>query len=442
MKSIGGIQDVEGWKRLIPDEEFDWINQGSKSFGRHIVLGDKKTDSPSIFENYSGGIKTNRDAWCYNPSRVLVETNMSRLVDFYFSEIDRYLDVAKSADVAKFIDRNPKKISWDAAQIQGVQSARRVPYSVDALTNGVYRPFTKQWLYFDSFYNNRTYQMPKIFPDVGKSNLVISLTGLGSTKEFSVLLMDQVPDLEVISKSQCFPLKLYAPASADDGLFATGETGYSERDGISDAGQKHFQDAYAGEQISKEDLFYYIYGLLHSPDYRTRFKNNLSKELPRIPAVKTAADFWAYSKAGRALGDLHVNYETVEPYPVVIKEGDLKTAVYDDPKAFYRVEKMKFGGKGKNKDKTTVHYNPHITMTGIPLAAYDYVVNGKPALDWVMERQSVKADKKSGIVNDANDYANETVGNPAYPLELFQRVITVSLETMKIVNGLPALDID
>ena len=118
--------------------------------------------------------------------------------------------------------------------------------------------------------------------------------------------MDQVPDLEVISKSQCFPLKLYEPASADDGLFATGETGYTERDGISDAGLKHFKDAYAGEQISKEDLFYYIYGLLHSPDYRTRFKNNLSKELPRIPAVKTAADFWAYSKAGRALGDLHV----------------------------------------------------------------------------------------------------------------------------------------
>lgn len=163
---------------------------------------------------------------------------------------------------------------------------------------------------------------------------------------------------------------------------------------------------------------------------------------PEVPAVKTAADFWAFSKAGRALGDLHVNYETVEPYPVVISEGDLRTAVYDNAETFYRVEKMKFGGKGKNKDKTTVHYNPRITMTGIPLEAYGYVVNGKPALDWVMERQCVKTDKASGIVNDANRYAIETVGNPAYPLELFQRVITVSLETMKIVNGLPKLDID
>ncbi|PLS20460.1 type ISP restriction/modification enzyme [Neptunicoccus cionae] len=244
------------------------------------------------------------------------------------------------------------------------------------------------------------------------------------------------------NNSQCFPLKLYEPASADDGLFATGETGYTERDGISDAGLKHFQDAYAGEQISKEDLFYYIYGLLHSPDYRERFKNNLSKELPRIPAVKTAADFWAFSKAGRALGDLHVNYGAVEPYPVVIKEGDLRLADIPNPETFYRVEKMKFGGKGKVKDKTTVQYNARITMTGIPLAAYDYVVNGKPALEWVMERQCVKTDKASGIVNDANRYAIETVGNPAYPLELFQRVITVSLETMKIVNGLPKLDID
>jgi len=137
-----------------------------------------------------------------------------------------------------------------------------------------------------------------------------------------------------------------------------------------------------------------------------------------------------------------VNYESVEPYPVVIKEGDLRLADIPDAEKFYRIEKMKFGGKGKDKDKTIVHYNPRITMTGIPLAAYDYVVNGKPALDWVMERQCVKADKASGIVNDANAYANETVGTPAYPLELFQRVITVSLETMKIVNGLPALDID
>ena len=203
-----------------------------------------------------------------------------------------------------------------------------------------------------------------------------------------------------------------------------------------------FRDAYGNTKITKEDIFYYVYGLLHSEDYRTRFADNLSKQLPRIPAVKREEDFWAFSNAGRELGDLHVNYETVEPYPVTIAEGDLRLAHIADPVSFYRVEQMRFAGKRPNLDKTTVVYNSNITMTDIPLAAYDYVVNGKSALDWVMERQRVKTDKKSGIVNDANDYANETMHNPAYPLELFQRVITVSLETMQIVQNLPKLEID
>ncbi len=183
------------------------------------------------------------------------------------------------------------------------------------------------------------------------------------------------------------------------------------------------------------------YGLLHSEEYRTRFADNLSKQLPRIPAVKKAADFWAFVEAGRKLSDLHCDLEAAEPFAVTIAEGDLRLAHVPDPVRFCRVEKMKFGGKRPNADKSTVIYNSNITMTGIPLEAYDYVVNGKPALEWVMERQCVKTDKASGIVNDANRYAIETVGDPAYPLLLFQRVITVSLETMKIVRGLPRLDI-
>lgn len=169
--------------------------------------------------------------------------------------------------------------------------------------------------------------------------------------------------------------------------------------------------------------------------------DNLLKELPRIPTVKSSEDYRAFRDAGRKLADLHVNYESVEPYPVTIKQGDLRLANVADPESFYRVTKMKFGGTGKTKDRSTVIYNDRITMQDIPLEAYDYVVNGKPALEWVMERQGVREDKDSGIVNDANRYAIETVGNPAYPLELFQRVITVSLETMTIVNGLPVLDV-
>ncbi len=223
-------------------------------------------------------------------------------------------------------------------------------------------------------------------------------------------------------------------------LFATEApakpTGTTRRHAITDAALAHFQAAYPNEKISKQDIFYYIYGLLHSEDYKARYADNLSKELPRIPCVKKAADFWAFSQAGRDLAGLHVNYESVTPYPVNYKEGKLAVDRLDD--AYFRVTQMKFASKA---DKTTVVYNSKITMQDIPLEAYEYVVNGKPALEWAMERQAVTTHKDSGIVNDANDWAIDTMQNPRYPLELFQRVITVSLETMKIVNSLPKLDI-
>ncbi|MCC5845509.1 MAG: type III restriction endonuclease subunit R [Verrucomicrobia bacterium] len=221
------------------------------------------------------------------------------------------------------------------------------------------------------------------------------------------------------------------------------ETGYKRRDGISDAGLAHFRKAYPGETISKEDLFYYIYGLLHSPDYRARYADNLSKELPRIPAVKGAEAFWTFSRAGHQLADLHLNYESVQPHPVTLDTG--KKALKDLQPSDYRVTKMRFGKTkdpetGKTlADKTTILYNPHITLRDIPLEAYTYIVNGKPAIEWVMERQSVTTDKSSHITNDANHYATETLQNPKYPLELLQRIITVSLETMKVVGGLPGL---
>lgn len=258
------------------------------------------------------------------------------------------------------------------------------------------------------------------------------------------MMVDVIPDLHAIQTGQCFPLKLFDGKTVpsknqslpgiddEDGL----RNGFPEKDAITDAGLQHFKDAYKGEAISKEDLFYYIYGLLHSEDYKARYADNLSKELPRIPAVKKFADFQAFSTAGRKLADLHINYETVAPYQVDIEGGALLLADFTD--ADYRVTQMKFASK---TDKTCVVYNHKITMSGIPVEAYDYVVNGKPALEWVMERQAVTTHKDSGIVNDANLWATETVGDAAYPLKLFQRVITVSLETMKIVRALPRLDI-
>lgn len=313
---------------------------------------------------------------------------------------------------------------------------------------------TKQWVYYESTFNHRVGQMPRIFPNAEVDNLVIMVNANYTGNGQISLISNQLPDLHSNGDAQCFPLYLYdVPETESEDveshtadLFATpkSKTGRQRRDALTDEGLAHFQSAYPGEQIGKEDVFYYVYGLLHSPDYRERYADNLSKELPRIPRVKTAADFWAFSQVGRKLAELHLNYETIEPYPLKIETGGKLTD------ADYRVEKMKYGrhpspsgrgARGEGKDLTTLHYNDKITLTGIPLEAYDYIVNGKPALDWVVERQCVKTDKDSGIVNDANDWAIETVGNPKYPLELFMRVVTVSLETMKIVDNLPKLDI-
>ena len=284
------------------------------------------------------------------------------------------------------------------------------------------------------------YQMPKIFPNALAENRVICVTGIGA-HGFSALMVDAIPDHNILDAgAQCFPLKLYEKSSAvDTDLFThQSNSGYRKQDGISDTALTHFQSTYPGATISKEDLFYYLYGILHSEDYRNQFHNNLMKQLPRLPVVSDVVDFRARD-AGHALAELHLGYEKVEPFAVTVNAGEglpQTTA----PETLYRVVKMKHDkGKDRKPDRTRVIYNAHITLSAIPLEAYDYVVNGKSAIQWVMERQGVKTDKASGIVNDANNYAIETMQNPAYPLELLQRIITVSIETMKVVRSLPPL---
>ncbi|AUR06713.1 DEAD/DEAH box helicase [Phaeobacter inhibens] len=445
--SVEGISKFKGWKSITPDENNDWLDQVDRSFDKFPVLGAKRGEEQGLFENYSQGILSARDAWTYNSSRSKLSDNMRRMVDFYDAEVARYESAGKPNDVNKFVSDDGRKISWTGNLKADLGRAKSLEFDEEGIRPAIYRPFQSQWQYFNRRLNERVYQMPRIFPDVDAQNLVIQASGTGVRAGFSVLMSNALPSYDLVEKGQCFPLFLYEETQADVGLFAaSGDQagGITRRDAITDEGLAHFQVTYPKEEISKEDLFYYIYGLLHSPEYRERFKNNLAKQLPRIPAVKTYADFAAFRDAGRALGDLHVNFESVDPYMVTFKEGDhaLINEAQADPATFYRVTKMKHGGTAKARDKTTVIYNGDITMQNIPLEAYDYVVNGKPALEWVMDRQVVKQDKASGIINDANDYANETVGDPRYPLELFQRVITVSLETMKIVNALPALDID
>lgn len=443
---ISGITAADAWQSITPDAHGDWLQQRDDSFSEFIVLGDKKGGGTKLFENFSQGILTARDSWCYNASKPSVAANMGRMIDFYNAEITRFnvahigLDKkAREAKVDGFINTDPAQISWTHNVKQDLAKNRRFDFEAGSLTPSLYRPFTKQWLYYNRGFNERVYQMPRIFPVTAGENRVICVSGTGSRSGFSALIANTLPNFDSLEKSQCFPLYLYDDAVEidvalqGDLLDASTNPERKRRDAMTDEGLAHFQKAYPVEQISKEDVFYYVYGLLHSPEYRDKYADNLAKELPCVPCVQTAGGFWAFSKAGRALAELHINYETVEPYPLKVSGGNAT----DD----YRVEKMKHGKKGKDKDLTTLHYNDKITVTGIPLAAYEYVVGGKPALDWVVDRQCVKTDKASGIVNDANDWAIETMKNPKYPLELFLRVVTVSLETMKIVKSLPPLDI-
>ena len=444
-KSISGIKKANSWKTITPDEHNDWIEQRDKSSNEFISIGDKKDKSSfTIFENYSAGLKTNRDVWCYNSSKEILKKNMQSMISFYNSEVDRLLCarvVSKEVDIDSFINTDKTKISWTHGLKQDLNKEKRHSFLPESTYPAMYRPFFKQWVYFNRDVNNRVYQMPSIFPKPDMRNRVIVTTGVGTKVGFSVLMTNHLPDVQMLGNCQCFPLKLYEKAKNLNGeLYKNqhAENDYVEKDGISETGFEHFQKAYPEEKISKEDVFYYTYGLLHSEDYRNRYANNLSKQLPRIPCVKKAEDFWTFSNVGRELADLHVNYETVEPYPVNFKEGD-PFSMNLKPEDF-RVEKMKFGGSGKNKDRTTVIYNHKITMTDIPLEAYEYMVNGKPALEWVMERQGVRTDKDSGIVNDANCYAVERANPGSYPLDLFRRIITVSLETLKIMKSLPEPD--
>jgi predicted helicase len=381
--SIAGITETSSWQPITPDQHGDWIKQRDSSFSKHIVLGDKKGDALKLFDNYSLGVGTNRDVWCYNPSKQVVSNNMARMIDFYNSEMQRFsvahagLDKkAREAVVNGFLNNDSAKISWSSSLVPDLISEKRGIFNANKIVPSLYRPFTKQWLYYDDMFNHRVGQMPRIFPDGVIENRVICITGIGARSGFSALMADTLPDLHTLDTGQCFSLYLYdpvVPAQAgtqsmldwgeakpldsrlrgndgngrgndgdvrrdggyvrgNDG-YMRGNDGYVRRDAITDAGLAHFQSAYPGETISKEDVFYYVYGLLHSPDYRERYADNLSKELPRIPRVKTAAGFWAFSQAGRKLAELHLNYETVPIYQgAKVLGADGKVFNLGDPK--------------------------------------------------------------------------------------------------------------
>ncbi|WP_421853122.1 DEAD/DEAH box helicase [Novosphingobium sp.] len=444
---ISGIEREGLWRAIAPDSHNDWIDQRAADFEDYIKIGGKRDKSESrLFESYSMGVKSNRDSWVYNFSDMGLNLSVKSMILEYNLAMESFAG-RDISEIEAGIVRDESKIKWTTDIVSALQKGRNPRGDNASTTNSIYRPFSKCRWFNSPLWNWTRHLMPSYFPDQTCGNKLICVSGVGARSGFSALMVNETPNLHMLDTGQCFPRFIYDQDFPDDrqgDLLTGGQSPRAARerhDAITDVGLAHFQAAYPGEAITKDDLFYYTYGILHSEDYRERYADNLSKELPRLPVVKGIENFRAFVDAGRKLGNLHVGYESVEPYPITIAQGDLRLAQISDPEAFYRVDQMRFAGKRPKLDKTCVLYNANITMTGIPLEAYEYVVNGKPALEWVMERQCVKTDKASGIVNDANRYAIETVGDPAYPLLLFQRMITVSLETMKIVRALPSLDI-
>ncbi|MCI5116068.1 MAG: helicase, partial [Candidatus Electrothrix sp. AX1] len=447
IKELGSVGNTfMKWRTLKPNAHGDWINQRNDAFANFIPMGDKKGKSKTTFFNsaiYSRGIATSRDAWCYNSSAKVLEQNIRTTLDFY-NEQRRILQEKKSVTpeikAKDNLSYKNSRISWTTALIRDTE--KNVKHSIDTknIVQSVYRPFFKQYLYFSRILNERVYQIPKLFPAPELGNLVICVSAPGGNKRFSVFISDCIPDLHLNGDTQCFPLYWYEKKQEKQlDLFDSGnDSEYIRRDGLSDFILKRAKKQY-GKSVTKEDIFYYVYGILHSPVYRATFANDLKKMLPRLPLLDNAKDFWAFSKAGRALADLHINYETVPPYHGVTVTGA--------DSGSFRVEKMRFpkkdgivrGKKKKVNDTSTIHLNSKITLSDIPEKAYQYVVNGKSAVEWIMERYRVKTDKKSGITNDPNDWAEE-VGNPRYILDVLLSVINVSVQTVDIVDGLPTVD--
>lgn len=439
IRQFGSIRNIS-WNILQPNEYGDWINHRNEMFKQFIPIEpEKKFDgkSKSFFVTYSLGIASARDSWVYNYAKESVTYNMRRTIAFYNQQ--REALVSKQISTLSY---DSTKISWNDSLINNCVNNKTLKFDEQNIVKGLYRPFQQMCLYFDKNFIQRPYQNMRLFPTTNHKNLVICVSGLGGNKENSAIISNSIVDLNCLDAgTQCFPLYWYDSSNADVTDLFNQEAEkpmdrYVRKDGVTDWILNTARKQY-GYKVMKEDIFYYVYGLLHSPDYRTTFATDLKKSLPRLPLVEKADDFWTFSKAGRELADLHLNYETIEPYRKCIVSFAPLTNKGD--KMNYHVEKMRFGKiDSKTSDKSVIYYNNSITITGIPAETYEYVVNGKSAIEWVMERYAIANDKKSGITNDPNDWAREH-NDEKYILNLLLRVINVSVQTVEIVKGLPKL---
>ena len=470
--SIEGISGADAFGSITPNQHGDWISSRDEHFVTFQEIGNKslkgKESTPAIFRQYSNGLKTNRDAWCYNFSQDAVASNMRRMIDNYNAEVE-------AGTTAEAINTDSTQINWNRQLIRDLTAHKVHQFDHRALCTSIYRPFCAQSAYFAREMNDMIYQLPQIFPSAQHHNLCVTVTGEGSSKEFATLCTETMPDLHLLGagvSTQTFSLYTWEPLSPTSGgepdLFADLATasesradgaatassldfsrpigdqipvildGYRRVDNITDATLASYREHYGDAGITKEDIFFYVYALLHHPEYRERYADDLKKMLPHIPR---AAGFHTYASVGRELADLHVNYERVEPYPSVLEEASLHAPA--DPWERYRIgeRKMRFPKLGRrDKDFTRLEYNDYVTLTSIPAGAQGYSISGRSPLEWIIDRYHVKTDKASGIVNDPNDFLREQ-GHPDAVVDLIKRLVTVSLRTQELLATLPKLEI-
>jgi predicted helicase len=434
------------WKQIEPDAKHTWLREGldddfdtfmplGTKLGKHMDVGGEGV----IFKNYSLGVATNRDAWAYSFNLPVLMSRMSASVEAYQATLDRVKrQQPKTAEDA--IDTTDSRLKWTRQVKASLLRHQETTVDPDHFRVALYRPFTKLHLYFDGFWNEERYQQHKFFPTSDARNVALSMTSIGSEKPFMTLVTEHLSDLHFTGPgtgAQCFPFYTYA------------EDGGERRENITDWALQEFQTRYGDPKISKWDIFHYVYAVLHHPQYRERYAANLRRELPRIPFVgaevtrltlkpgakatkddrassrrllQDAAVFHAFAAAGKKLAELHVGYEHQPEFPLHRRENPQSPLNW-------RVEKMRL-----SKDKTSLTYNDFLTLDGIPPETFEYRLGNRSALEWVIDQYQVSIDKRSGITNDPN-----RPDDPEYIVRLLGQVITVSLETVKVVKGLPAL---
>ncbi len=406
------------WKLISPDSRRNWLTEGLLAdFETFISIGARETKakqrgcSATIFERFSGGVKTNRDSWAYNFDLERLIENMNRTVETYNEEVRRWLTLKdKNTNVDGFVLYDPRAIAWSMDLKLNLMRGRAAEFSMDKLRRALYRPFAKSNLFFDRVLNERVYGIPSIYPNVRAEgeNRVICATGVGAERPFATLVSQVIPDLNFFGPGtvpQWFPFYTYQ------------EDGTDRRENITDSSLQQFRTHYKDESITKWDIFYYVYALLHHSVYRERYAANLKQELPRIPF---APDFQSFSKAGARLAEIHVNYEQQPEYP--LERIETPGAQLD-----WKVQKMRL-----TRDKMEIIYNDFLRLSGVPSGCFEYRLGNRSALEWIIDQYKVSTGKRSGIVNDPNK-----AGDPEYIVRLIGQVITVSLETVKVVRGLP-----